>query len=218
METVIGYVSHIVYRNSDNGYTVFHIEHDDGEVTCVGSLNYINEGELLEIQGEYVNHNVYGKQLKISHYKVKEPEDIVSIERYLGSGAVKGVGAALAGRIVKKFKEDTFRIIEEEPERLAEIKGISERKAQEIASQLEEKKDMRKAMIYLQKYGISTKLAAKIYQYYGMKVYKVLEENPYQLADNIEGIGFKTADEIASKIGIHTDSDYRIRSGLFYTL
>ena len=218
METVTGYVSHIVYRNSDNGYTVFHIEHDDGEVTCVGSLNYINEGELLEIQGEYVNHNVYGKQLKISHYKVKEPEDIVSIERYLGSGAVKGVGAALAGRIVKKFKEDTFRIIEEEPERLAEIKGISERKAQEIASQLEEKKDMRKAMIYLQKYGISTKLAAKIYQYYGMKVYKVLEENPYQLADNIEGIGFKTADEIASKIGIHTDSDYRIRSGLFYTL
>ena len=157
-----------------------------------------------------MNHNVYGKQLKISHYKVKEPEDIVSIERYLGSGAVKGVGAALAGRIVKKFKEDTFRIIEEEPERLAEIKGISERKAQEIASQLEEKKDMRKAMIYLQKYGISTKLAAKIYQYYGMKVYKVLEENPYQLADNIEGIGFKTADEIASKIGIHTDSDYRI--------
>ena len=218
METVTGYVSHIVYRNSDNGYTVFHIEHDDGEVTCVGSLNYINEGELLEIQGEYVNHNVYGKQLKISHYKVKEPEDIVSIERYLGSGAVKGVGAALAGRIVKKFKEDTFRIIEEEPERLAEIKGISERKAQEIASQLEEKKDMRKAMIYLQKYGISTKLAAKIYQYYGMKVYQVLEENPYQLADNIEGIGFKTADEIASKIGIHTDSDYRIRSGLFYTL
>jgi exodeoxyribonuclease V alpha subunit len=218
VETVTGYVSHIVYRNSDNGYTVFHIEHDDGEVTCVGSLNYINEGELLEIQGEYVNHNVYGKQLKISHYKVKEPEDIVSIERYLGSGAVKGVGAALAGRIVKKFKEDTFRIIEEEPERLAEIKGISERKAQEIASQLEEKKDMRKAMIYLQKYGISTKLAAKIYQYYGMKVYKVLEENPYQLADNIEGIGFKTADEIASKIGIHTDSDYRIRSGLFYTL
>lgn len=218
METVTGYVSHIVYRNSDNGYTVFHIEHEDGEVTCVGSLNYINEGELLEIQGEYVNHNVYGKQLKISHYKVKEPEDIVSIERYLGSGAVKGVGAALAGRIVKKFQEDTFRIIEEEPERLAEIKGISERKAQEIASQLEEKKDMRKAMIYLQKYGISTKLAAKIYQYYGMKVYKVLEENPYQLADNIEGIGFKTADEIASKIGIHTDSDYRIRSGLFYTL
>lgn len=140
METVTGYVSHIVYRNSDNGYTVFHIEHDDGEVTCVGSLNYINEGELLEIQGEYVNHNVYGKQLKISHYKVKEPEDIVSIERYLGSGAVKGVGAALAGRIVKKFKEDTFRIIEEEPERLAEIKGTVREKHRRLHLSLKKRK------------------------------------------------------------------------------
>ena len=218
METVTGYVGHIVFRNEENGYTVFHLENDDGEVTCVGNFNYINEGEMLELTGEYVNHNVYGTQLKVSSHVVKEPEDLVSIERYLGSGAVKGVGAALAGRIVKKFKEDTFRIIEEEPERLAEVKGISERKAREIAEQVEEKKDMRKAMIYLQKYGISTRLAAKIYQYYGMRVYKVLEENPYQLADNIEGVGFKTADEIAARIGIHTDSDYRIKSGLFYTL
>ena len=218
METVTGYVGHIVFRNEENGYTVFHLENDDGEVTCVGNFNFINEGEMLELTGEYVNHNAYGTQLKVSSHVVKEPEDLVSIERYLGSGAVKGVGAALAGRIVKKFKEDTFRIIEEEPERLAEVKGISERKAREIAEQVEEKKDMRKAMIYLQKYGISTRLAAKIYQYYGMRVYKVLEENPYQLADNIEGVGFKTADEIAARIGIHTDSDYRIKSGLFYTL
>ena len=218
METVTGYVGHIVFRNEENGYTVFHLENDDGEVTCVGNFNFINEGEMLELTGEYVNHNVYGTQLKVSSHVVKEPEDLVSIERYLGSGAVKGVGAALAGRIVKKFKEDTFRIIEEEPERLAEVKGISERKAREIAEQVEEKKDMRKAMIYLQKYGISTRLAAKIYQYYGMRVYKALEENPYQLADNIEGVGFKTADEIAARIGIHTDSDYRIKSGLFYTL
>lgn len=218
METVTGYVGHIVFRNEENGYTVFHLENDDGEVTCVGNFNFINEGEMLELTGEYVNHNVYGTQLKVASHMVKEPEDLVSIERYLGSGAVKGVGAALAGRIVRKFKEDTFRIIEEEPERLAEVKGISERKAREIAEQVEGKKDMRKAMIYLQKYGISTRLAAKIYQYYGMRVYKVLEENPYQLADNIEGVGFKTADEIAVRIGIHTDSDYRIKSGLFYTL
>ncbi|HJA65298.1 MAG TPA: ATP-dependent RecD-like DNA helicase [Candidatus Mediterraneibacter cottocaccae] len=218
MEVVTGYVGHIVFRNEENGYTVFHLENDDGEVTCVGNFNFINEGELMELSGEYVNHSVYGTQLKVASHTVKEPEDLVSIERYLGSGAIRGVGAALAGRIVKKFREDTFRIIEEEPERLAEIKGISERKAREIAEQVEEKKDMRKAMIYLQKYGISTKLAAKIYQYYGIRVYKVLEENPYQLADNIEGVGFRTADEIAAKIGIHTDSDYRIRSGLFYTL
>ena len=218
LEKVIGYVGHIVYRNEENGYTVFHLENDDGEVTCVGNFNFISEGEMLELDGEYVNHSVYGTQLKVSSHVVKEPEDLVSIERYLGSGAVKGVGAALAGRIVKKFKEDTFRIIEEEPERLVEIKGISERKAREIAEQVEGKKDMRKAMIYLQKYGISTKLAAKIYQHYGMRVYNILEENPYQLADNIEGVGFKTADEIAARIGIHTDSDYRIKSGLFYTL
>ena len=140
METVTGYVSHIVYRNSDNGYTVFHIEHDDGEVTCVGSLNYINEGELLEIQGEYVNHNVYGKQLKISHYKVKEPEDIVSIERYLGSGAVKGVGAALAGRIVKKFKEDTFRIIEESRKDLRRSKESVKEKHRRLHLSLKKKK------------------------------------------------------------------------------
>ena len=218
VEKVTGYVEHIVFRNEENGYTVFHLENEDGEVTCVGNLNFITEGEMLELEGEYVNHSVYGNQLKVSAYRVKEPEDLVSIERYLGSGAIKGIGQTMASRIVKKFREDTFRIIEEEPERLAEIKGISERKAMEIASQMEEKKDMRKSMIYLQKYGISTKLAAKIYQRYGMKVHQILEENPYRLAEDIEGVGFRTADEIAARIGIHTDSDYRIRSGLFYIL
>ena len=218
METITGYVDHIVYRNGENGYTVFSLENENGEVTCVGNFNYINEGELLELEGEYVNHNIYGTQLRVSSHRVKEPEDLVSNERYLGSGAVKGVGAALAARIVRRFKEDTFRIIEEEPERLAEIKGISERKAREIAIQVEEKKEMRKAMLFLQKYGISTTLGVKIYEYYGAKLYQVLEENPYQLADNIDGVGFKTADEIAARIGIHADSDFRIRSGLFYVL
>ena len=218
METVTGYVEHIVFRNEDNGYTVFHLNNEDGEVTCVGNFNYITEGELLELQGEYVMHSTYGLQLSVSSSEVKEPEDLLSIERYLGSGAIKGLGAALAGRIVRRFKEDTFRIIEEEPERLAEVKGISERKAREIAEQVEGKKDVRKAMIYLQKYGISTTLAAKIYKQYGQKVYHILEENPYQLADDVQGVGFKTADEIAMRIGIHTDSDYRIRSGIFYAL
>ncbi|MCI9152159.1 ATP-dependent RecD-like DNA helicase [Lachnospiraceae bacterium] len=218
METVTGYVEHVVFRNEDNGYTVFNLESEDGEVTCVGSFHYITEGELLELEGEYVNHSVYGTQLKVLAHKVKEPEDLVSIERYLGSGAIKGIGASLAGRIVRRFKEETFRIMEEEPERLAEIKGISKRKAQEIAVQVEEKRDMRKAMIFLQKYGISTALAVKIYEYYGSRLYEVLQENPYQLADNISGVGFKTADEIASRIGIHMDSDFRIRSGLVYVL
>lgn len=218
MEEIKGYVEHIVYRNEDNGYTVFNLNNDDGDLTCVGKFHYIEEGELLELTGEYIVHKVYGTQLQVETSKVCQPEDKVSIERYLGSGAIKGVGPSLAGRIVKKFGGDTFRIIEEEPERLAEVKGISERKAREIAIQVEEKKDMREAMIYLQKYGISTTLAARIYQHYGQSVYRVIEENPYQMADHVPGVGFKTADEIASKVGIHTDSDFRIRSGIFYTL
>lgn len=218
MEKIKGYVEHIVFRNEENGYTVFNLNNDDGDLTCVGKFHYIEEGELLELEGEFIVHKLYGTQLQVETSKVCAPEDLVSIERYLGSGAIKGIGTALAGRIVKKFKEDTFRIIEEEPERLAEIKGISERKAREIALQASEKKDMREAMIYLQKYGISTTLAAKIYQHYGQNVYRVIEENPYQIADHVPGVGFKTADEIAAKVGLHTDSDFRIRSGIFYTL
>lgn len=218
LETIQGYIEHIVYRNEENGYTVFSLTNDDGEVTCVGSFPYIGEGELIEVSGEYTTHSLYGVQLKVSEHQIKEPEDLVSIERYLGSGAIKGVGPKMAGKIVKLFKEDTFRIIEEEPERLAEVKGISERKAREIASQLEEKREMRQVMIFLQKYGISITLAAKIYQYYGQKVYQILEENPYQIAEDIQGVGFKTADEIAMRGGIHRDSDFRIHSGLLYVL
>ena len=148
----------------------------------------------------------------------KMPEDGLAMERYLGSGAIKGIGAALAGRIVRHFGDDTFQIVENEPERLSEVKGISEKKAREIAMQIAEKSDMRKAMMFLQKYGISLNLGAKIYQKYGDSVYSVLQENPYRLADDISGVGFKIADEIAYRIGIHTDSDYRIKSGMVYTL
>ena len=218
MEEIKGYVDHIVFRNEDNGYTVFQLANEKGEVTCVGTFPYINEGELLKVSGDYIVHNVYGTQLQVTSHEVQEPEDLLSIQKYLGSGAIKGVGAVLAGKIVQKFKEDTFCIIEEEPERLAEVKGISERKAREIAEQVEEKKDMRKAMIYLQKYGITLSLAAKIYDYYGTNVYRVMEENPYQIADHVPGVGFKTADEIATRIGIHSDSDFRIQSGMFYVL
>jgi exodeoxyribonuclease V alpha subunit len=140
------------------------------------------------------------------------------MKRYLGSGAIKGLGPALASRIVKKFKKDTFRIVEEEPERLAEIKGISQRMAMEISDQMMEKKDLRDAMVFLGKYGISTSLAVKIYNHYGPTLYKIIEENPYRMAEEVRGIGFKIADEIATRVGIHTDSDFRIQSGLIYTL
>lgn len=218
METVNGYVDHIIYQNSENGYTVMSLVEEGKEITCVGMCRGLSQGENIAAQGEYVEHPVYGSQFKIAAYQTVAPRDSVSMERYLGSGAVKGVGAALAARIVKKFGDDTFRIIEEEPERLAEIKGISERKAQEIAVQMEEKKELREALVYLQQFGISNTLAVKIYDTYGTNLYGIMKENPYKLAEDINGVGFRIADEIAGKIGIHTDSDYRIRSGLLYTL
>lgn len=213
-----GYVEHIVFQNSDNGYTVLNLVSGEEEVTCVGIFHGVGEGETLELAGEYTEHPSYGRQFKMQSFQVKSPEDILSIERYLGSGAIKGIGAALAARIVRKFKEDTFRIIEEEPERLAEVKGISERKAMEIAEQVEGKRELRQAMIFLQQYGISQTLSVKIYQTYGQELYTILKENPYRLADDIQGVGFRIADEIAARIGIHTDSDFRVRSGIQYTL
>lgn len=219
METITGFVEHIVYRNEENGYTVLNLaSNEEDEVTCVGVFQMISEGESLELTGEYTVHPSYGPQFKVQQYSIKAPEDIASIERYLGSGAIKGVGAALAARIVRKFKEDTFRIIEEEPERLAEIKGISERKAQEIAQQTEEKRELRQAMIFLQNYGISLSLAVKIYQTYQLDMYRIIQENPYRMAEDVTGVGFKIADEIAHRVGIHLDSDFRIRSGIMYVL
>ena len=215
---ITGYVDHIIYRKPENGYTVFILISEGDEITCVGNMGQIDQGDNLLIEGEEVSHAIYGSQIKVTSYRVVPPSDADSMERYLGSGAIKGVGPALAKRIVKKFGSDTFRIIEEEPERLIEIKGISERIAREISMQMEDKKGMREAMIFLQQYGISNALAVKIYDTYGMRVYQVMKENPYQLAEDIHGIGFKMADEIAAKIGIRTDSDFRIRSGILYTL
>lgn len=218
METIKGYVDHIIYQNKDNGYAVLSMNVDDEEEICVGIFRGVDNGENLEITGEYVEHPSYGFQFKASSFKVVEPDDLLSMERYLGSGAIKGVGEALAKRIVKRFGKDTFRVIEEEPERLVEVKGISERIAQQITDQMIEKREIREAFLFLQKYGITNTLAVKIYEKYGMGMYGILKENPYRLAEDIQGVGFRLADEIAEKIGIHTDSDYRIRSGILYTL
>ena len=218
METIKGYVDHIIYQNKDNGYAVLSMNVDDEEEICVGIFRGVDNGENLEITGEYVEHPSYGFQFKASSFRVVEPDDLLSMERYLGSGAIKGVGEALAKRIVKKFGKDTFRVIEEEPERLVEVKGISERIAQQITDQMIEKREIREAFLFLQKYGITNTLAVKIYEKYGMGMYSILKENPYRLAEDIQGVGFRLADEIAEKIGIHTDSDYRIRSGILYTL
>lgn len=217
-ETICGYIDHIIYRNSENGYTVLVLVCNEEELTCVGVFSDISEGMSIEASGAYSDHPTYGRQFNVSAFAEKAPQDELAIERYLGSGAIKGIGIALAARIVRRFKTDTFRIIEEEPERLAEVKGISANKAMEIADQVNSRKDLRQAMIFLQQYGIGTTLAVKIYKEYGQEIYEILKQNPYRLADDISGVGFRTADEIASKVGIRTDSDFRIRSGIQYTL
>lgn len=218
METIKGFVEHIIFQNADNGYTVLSLSCDEGENILVGMMKGISQGDCIQAEGDFIEHPVYGEQFKVTAFQTMIPEDAVGMERYLASGAIKGVGAALAVRIVKRFGKDTFRIMEEEPERLAEVKGISERIAREISAQMEEKKDMREAFLFLQQFGISNTLAVKIYNTYGSRLYGILQENPYKMAEDIEGVGFRIADEIAGRIGIHTDSDYRIRSGILYVL
>lgn len=231
-EKIEGYVEHIVYRNEENGYTVMTLNGrqvlseeaagksrlNEEEITCVGIFPGVHEGEYLEAEGSFQVHASYGQQFKADRYVVKVPTNGIALERYLGSGAIKGIGAALAARIVRRFGEDTLRIMEEEPERLAEIKGISARKAREIGEQMLEKSQMQNALIFLAQYGISLSMGIKIYNQYQDSLYRVLQENPYKLADDIQGIGFRIADEIAAKVGIRVDSEFRIRSGLFYVL
>lgn len=218
VDVVEGFIENIIFRNEDNGYTVFNIIFNGEEITCVGSLSYVSAGEYIIARGAFVKHPVYYMQFSIQSYEFKAPEDAKSVKRYLSSGSIKGIGEKLAENIVSRFGDDTFRIMEEEPERLAEIKGISLKKAMDIADQLIEKHDMRKAMIAMQDYGISMKLANKIYLKYGQDVYSVIRENPYRLADDIEGVGFKIADDIAQRVGIKIDSEFRIKSGIYYCL
>lgn len=213
-----GYIEKVIYKNDDNGYAVFTVSGEDGEDVFVGTLHDINEGMYIEAEGEYVEHPQYDLQFKFTSYKIKMPDDALSVEKYLGSGIIKGVGPALAKRIVKKFKMDSLRIIEEEPERLAEIKGISARMARNIAVSYSEKKEMQDAIIFLTGYAISVNLAVKIYNEYGSDLYDVVRTNPYKIAEDITGVGFKTADEIAMRMGIQEDSDFRIRAAVLYTL
>lgn len=218
MASAEGYVERILFHNEENGYTVLILSNQSEEITLTGTFFTVSQGEYLQAEGEMTEHPMYGEQMRVISYEFTAPSDAASTQRYLASGVVKGIGEALAGRIVKKFGDDTFRIIEEEPERLTEVKGISERKALEIANQISEKRDMRQALLFLQQYGISLNLAAKIYHRYGGQLYSIIRENPYRMADEVEGVGFRIADGIAEKAGIRVDSDFRIRSGILYTL
>ena len=213
-----GYIEKVIYKNEDNGYSVFSVSGDDGEEIFVGNLFGIGEGLYIIAEGEYVNHPQYDVQFKFTSCEITMPEDVMGIERYLSSGIVKGIGEVLAKKIVKKFKSDTLRIIEEEPERLAEISGISERKARAIAVSYSEKREFQEVVIFLSQYGISVNMAMKIYNEYGDGIYEILKGNPYKIAEDIAGIGFKVADDIARKMGISEDSIYRLRSALIYVL
>ena len=218
MEQIEGIVENIIYQNKDTGYTVLELSTGKELLTSVGSFNSISVGENICVKGEYVNHPLYGKQLKAISFKASIPNDIVSLERYLSSGAIKGVGPSIAHKIIQTFKDDTKRVIEEEPELLSKIKGISGQKAQDIAYQFEEKRDLRDAMIFLSQYGINGTLAVKLYKVYEDEIYYIIKQNPYKLSEDVRGIGFKTADEIARKVGIEKDSEFRIKSAVEYIL
>ncbi|KIR02244.1 RecD-like DNA helicase YrrC [Lachnospiraceae bacterium TWA4] len=217
-QTLVGYVDSIIYQNEETGYTVMEVITQKKTLTFVGNFPYIHEGEYVEAVGSYIEHPVYGEQFQVESITCEPPKNLAAIEHYLASGAIKGIKAVLAGKIVAKFKEDTFRIIEEEPEQLVKIKGISERKAREIATQVANEKGRREAIIFLQKYKISLNLALKIYNFYKESVYQVIQTNPYQLAEDVPGVGFKIADEIAKESGILVDSQYRIKSAILYVL
>ncbi len=220
MEIINGYVDHIIFQNSDNGYTVFAlIPEGEGEpYTCVGMCKGLALGESIQAQGEWTTHGVYGEQFKISSYRPVTPKDELGMLRYLGSGAIRGVGEALARRIVSHFGQDSLRVLEEEPELLSQVKGISVKKAMEIAAQLEEKRDLRQALVYLQSHGISQAQGIKIFEKYGAALYEKIRQNPYCLAEDIEGMGFRLADRLAASLGISADAPCRIQSGLLYTL
>ena len=218
MEVLSGYIDQIIFRIPETGYTVFSLSTEAEDITCVGIFRYADEGELIEVTGEYVMHRSYGRQFEVKSYETKAPDSVVTIERYLGSGAIKGIGPAMAKRIIKEFGEDTINVLENEPEKLIRVKGITENKARDISIQMNEKKDFRGVLVFLQKYGVGLNLANKIYDRYGLESYKVISENPYILAEDISGVGFKKADEIASRAGVSVNSDYRIRCGILYVL
>lgn len=213
-----GPIEEIIFRNEQNGYTVFVIDFKTTPVVCVGKLINANIGENLSLEGEYVNNSKYGYQFSFNSYEVVLPTTLSGIEKYLSSGLIKGVGPITAKNIVKHFGKQTFDIIEMSPSSLAEVKNISMKKALEIGDKFKELKKLQNSVMFLQKYNITTNMALKIYDVYGAKTIDIVKNNPYRLVEDIDGIGFLTADKIASSLGIPKNSEYRARAGLLYAL
>lgn len=219
--TVEGVVEKVTYYNPDNGYAVFSIiseENIDDDITCVGYLPDIKQGENIKISGTKVFHHIYGEQINVEIYEKTEPKTERAIMLYLSSGVIKGIGPRIGKKIVEKFGTDTLKIMAAEPERLAEIRGISRAKAMTIGEIYREQEDLRRAILFLGEYGIKPNYALKIYKKYKSRTIDVVTKNPYSLAEDIFGIGFKIADNIAAKVGIAPDSKFRIRAGVKYML
>lgn len=215
---ISGVIENIIYRNSENGYTVLEILAEKRNITVSGKFPVVGIGEILELQGMFKMHPEYGTQFVAESVKVGSPTDERAIEKYLSCGLISGVGEVTAKNIVKMFKDKTLDIIENEPAKLVSVRGISPRKASEIHNTYKDIKKMQEAVMFLQKYDISINTAVKIFDKYKYKTEDVLTENPYKLIEDIEGIGFKTADKIAMKLGIEFDSEKRMRAGLLFEL
>ncbi len=211
-------IEEIIYQNNDNGYTVCTIEQDGEEISCVGEMPGVHQGEDVKITGTWTTHPIYGKQVKVHMYERSMPKTVQGMEKYLASGVIKGIGQKTAKKIVKHFGLDTFKIIEEEPLVLAQVSGISQKKALEIGEAFKTQYELRRAMLFLQDYGITPTYAVKIYKEYKERTMEVISKTPYKLVDDIYGIGFKKADEIAFKIGISKDDPNRIKTGILYLL
>ena len=215
-----GLIERITYFNEETGYTVarvkVHGRHD--LVTAVGNMHEMNPGEIIQMKGEWSNHPRFGEQFKIKYYESKVPASVTGIQRYLGSGLIKGIGPVMAKRIVKKFGDKTLDIIEEDVKRLIEVDGIGKKRVDMITKAWEEQKEIRQVMLFLQSHGVSSTYATKIFKQYGNAAISIVKENPYRLATDIFGIGFITADRIAEKLGFAKDSELRAQAGILYVL
>ena len=218
MEVIEAFADETVFRNDENGYTVLIVRTGRTRVSAVGILPPVASGEKLRITGEWVEHPVYGRQIKVHSCEIEKPTTLSGIEKYLSSGMIRGIGPATAKLLVKAFGEKTLDVLYAEPERLLEVPGIGEKRARMIQESYAEQAQQREAMLFLQSYGITPALAVKIFKQYGENVKQVVMKNPYRLVEDIEGVGFKTADRIAASLGVERDSEYRLSAGIKYAL
>lgn len=218
MEKIQGMVSDIVFKNEENGYTIASLANENDEITIVGCMPTLSVGESIEIEGKWVNHKIYGSQFEVQSFMPVTPSSLEGIYVYLSSGMIHGIGEKMAKRIVDKFGVDTLDIIQNNPERLAEVEGIGIKKVKQIQESYEENRELRNIIIQLSPYGITPNYCLRIYKKYKDKSLDVINKNPYRLAEEVRGIGFKIADDIASKIGIDKYSPDRIMQGILFTL